>query len=145
MSASDEVKSRPRLSVAILTQDEERNIARVLDSVSWADEIVVLDSGSSDDTVAIARDMGAVVVHEPFRGFGLQRRRSIENCAGEWVLALDADEAVTPELRDSILEVVSAEDSLHSGYECERHTWYLGAWFGSRGWHRVPAASGTAR
>jgi glycosyltransferase involved in cell wall biosynthesis len=136
MSASVEAASQPRLSVAILTQDEERNIARVLDSVSWADEIVVLDSGSADDTVAIAREMGAKVVHEPFRGFGLQRRRSVENCTGIWVLALDADEAVTPELRDSILEAVSAGDSPHAGFECERHTCYLGAWFGSRGWHR---------
>jgi (heptosyl)LPS beta-1,4-glucosyltransferase len=80
--------------------------------------------------------MGARVVHEPFRGYGTQRRLSIEACTGEWVLALDADEAVTPELRESIVATLATAETPHAGFELERHTHYLGTWFGSRGWRR---------
>jgi len=126
----------PPLSVAIPTQDEESNIARVLESVSWAAEIVVLDSGSTDRTLEIARQMGARVFQEPWRGFGKQRQRSIELCSSPWVLALDADEAVSPKLRDAILREFQNGSPPHAGYLLDRHTRYLGAWFGSRGWHR---------
>ena len=126
----------PPISVAIPTQNEEANIARVLRSVSWASEVVVLDSGSTDRTLDIARRMGARVVQEAWRGFGEQRRRSIELCTRPWVLALDADEAISPELRESILGEFGHGEPGHAGYDLERHTRYLGTSFGARGWHR---------
>lgn len=126
----------PPLSVAIPTQDEEANIARALESVSWAAEVVVLDSGSTDRTIEIARQLGARVVQEPWRGFGIQRQRSIELCSNPWVLALDADEAISPTLRDSILREFQDGAPRHAGYLLDRHTSYLGTWFGSRGWNR---------
>ena len=126
----------PRLSVAIMTFNEEPNISRALESVSWADEIVVLDSGSEDRTCEIARAAGARVWHEPWRGFGAQRARSLELCSGVWVLALDADEAVSPKLAESIRSVVQSRSGEQSGFEVVRHSYHLGRWFGTRGWHR---------
>jgi glycosyltransferase involved in cell wall biosynthesis len=119
-----------------MTRDEETNIARALESVSWADEVVVLDSGSQDGTREIARRAGALVHEEPWRGFGAQRARSLELCSGVWVLALDADEAVSPRLAESIRAVVESDQVKESGFELERHSFHLGTWFGSRGWHR---------
>lgn len=128
--------SPPRLSVAIMTLNEESNISRALSSVSWADEVVVLDSGSDDRTREIARAAGASVWQEEWRGFGAQRARSLELCSGVWVLALDADEAVSPRLAASIRAVVQSGSTERSGFELERHSFHLGRWFGARGWHR---------
>ena len=136
LSSGHESGIEPPISVAIPTQNEEANIARVLRSVSWASEIVVLDSGSTDRTLELARRMGARVVQEAWRGFGEQRRRSIELCTHPWVLALDADEAISPELRKSILGEFGHGEPRHAGYYLERHTRYLDASFGARGWHR---------
>jgi glycosyltransferase involved in cell wall biosynthesis len=93
----------PLLSVAIITRDEAPRIARCIASVAFADEIVVLDSGSSDDTVAIARAAGArVEIASDWRGFGVQKNRVLERCSGDWILGLDADETVTPTLAAAI-------------------------------------------
>ncbi|MEJ2483140.1 MAG: glycosyltransferase family 2 protein [Gemmatimonadota bacterium] len=119
-----------------MTRDEEARIERALDSVAWADEVIVLDSGSEDRTCEIARASGAVVRQEPWRGFGAQRARSIELCRGVWVLALDADEAVSPRLAESIRTVVQSDATREHGFEFDRHSYYLGTWFGRRGWKR---------
>lgn len=97
----------PALSVTVITKNEAHRIERCLKSVAFADEIVVVDSGSTDDTVAIARRNGArVTVTEDWPGFGRQKNRALELATGRWVLSVDADEEVTSELRAAILGVV---------------------------------------
>jgi len=97
------------ISAYIITRDEERNIGRAIRSVAWMDEVVVLDSGSVDRTCEIARDLGAVVHFEEFRGFIAQKNRAMELCRGEWLFNLDADEEMTAELRDSIRQLLDIE------------------------------------
>ena len=95
------------LSVAIITRDEAHRIARCLESVAFADQIVVLDSGSTDDTVAIARRLGAEVEVTPdWPGFGVQKNRALDRCRHRWVLSLDADEQVSDGLAAEILQVL---------------------------------------
>jgi glycosyltransferase involved in cell wall biosynthesis len=90
------------LSVAIITKNEEANIRRTLESVRWAEEIVVVDSGSTDRTCEIAREMGAKVFVEEWKGFAAQKNSAIEKCTGDWILSLDADEEVSEELASEI-------------------------------------------
>src|SRR5436309_1919293 len=90
------------LSVAIITKNEEANIRRTLESVRWADEIVVVDSGSTDRTCEIAREMGAKVFVEEWKGFAAQKNSAIEKCTGDWILSLDADEEVSEEIAQEI-------------------------------------------
>src|SRR5271163_3555323 len=91
-----------KLSVAIITFNEELNIGRTLESVKWADEIVVVDSGSTDRTCDIARQYNAKVIIEPWRGFAAQKNFSIEQCSGDWILSLDADEVLDDYLQIEI-------------------------------------------
>jgi glycosyltransferase involved in cell wall biosynthesis len=98
-----------RLSAAIITLDEEANVGRCLDSVAGvADEVVVLDSGSRDGTERICRERGAIFLLQPWLGYGPQKNAAAERTSHEWVLSLDADEALSPELRASLLEVKEA-------------------------------------
>lgn len=99
----------PGLTVAILTLNESRRIERCIQSANVADEIVVIDSGSTDDTEDIARRNGAVVVSYPdWQGFAEQRNRALKHCHGKYVFFLDADEELTPELRDEISAIVAS-------------------------------------
>ena len=95
------------LSVAIIANDEQRQIGAALDSIAGlaGEVIVLLDSRSSDRTATISREHGARVVVEPWRGFAAQRNRALDLCVGDWVLFLDADERVTPELRSEICDI----------------------------------------
>src|ERR1700733_8274107 len=93
---------RSTLSVAIITLNEEGNLARTLNSVRFADEIVVVDSGSTDGTVEVARAFGAKVFSEAWKGFALQKNSAIDKCTGTWVLSLDADEELTDGLQAEI-------------------------------------------
>jgi glycosyltransferase involved in cell wall biosynthesis len=86
-------------SIAIVAKNESANLGRTLESVAWADEIVVLDSGSTDNTVEIARQYGAKVYFEPWRGYGPGVNSAIDKCTSPWVFSLDADEVLTPELQ----------------------------------------------
>jgi len=123
----------PRLSVALITFNEERNLAACLASVSWADEIVVVDRGSSDRTRAIAADGGAVVIETPdWPGFGKQKNRAIDACNGEWILALDADERVDAALRAEIGQVLA--DPRFDVYEMPRRSTYCGRFMRHGGW-----------
>lgn len=95
------------LSVIIITKNEAASIRRCIESVQWADEIIVVDSGSTDNTVEICRELGAKVSVTPdWPGFGAQKNRALDLAKQEWVLSLDADEWVTPELRDEIQSVI---------------------------------------
>ena len=96
------------IAVIIITKNEEASIARCLRSVSWADEVIVLDSGSSDDTVNICRKYTQHVYETDWPGFGPQKNRALAHATGDWVLSIDADEWVTPELHKEILRIVAA-------------------------------------
>lgn len=90
------------LSVAIITLNEEANLPRTLASVSFADEIILIDSGSTDRTVEIAQSFRAKVFTEPWKGFGPQKNSAIDKCTGTWVLSIDADEELTPQLQSEL-------------------------------------------
>lgn len=122
------------LSVVIITKNEERNIARCLRSVSWADEIVVLDNGSSDSTVKIAREHGACISTSEWRGFGPAKRAGVELAAGPWVLSIDADEEVSPQLAQDIQKAVR-DGSEYAGFAFPRRTNFLGRWIRHCGWY----------
>jgi len=94
------------LSVVIVTKDEEANLARTLESVRFANEIIVLDSGSTDRTVAIAHSFNAKVFVEDWKGYAAQKNSAIDKANGDWILALDADEVIEPELAKEIESVV---------------------------------------
>lgn len=115
----------PRLSAVVITRNEAHHIERCLRSVDFADECVVLDSGSSDRTVELARALGAQVSVDPaWPGFGPQKNRAVALARGEWVFSIDADEQVTPALRTAILEALAAPG--HDGYWVLRASSFCG-------------------
>ena len=122
------------LSVVIIARDEEDSIGEALESVQWADEVIVVDSGSADRTVEIARARGAkVLVTSDWPGFGAQKNRALDQATREWVLSLDADERVTPELRAEIAAVLAANGP-HEAYEMARLSSYCGRFMRHGGW-----------
>lgn len=124
----------PKVSVVIITKNEAVNIGDCLDSVKWAEEIIVLDSGSSDGTLDICRQYtNRVYSSEDWPGFGVQKNRALAWATGEWVLALDADERVTPELRQEIAGVVALLTG-PSVYEMPRLSYYCGRAMHHSGW-----------
>jgi glycosyltransferase involved in cell wall biosynthesis len=121
------------LSVILITKDESANIGACLESVCWADEIVVVDAGSEDDTVAICRNYtDKVYIHEDWPGFGAQKNRALGYATGEWVLSLDADERVSPALREEI-EQALASNRLDA-YAIPRLSTYCGRPIHHSGW-----------
>lgn len=123
-----------RISTAIITLNEEKNIVRAIESVSWTDEVVVLDQGSVDQTIDIARDMGARVVAGKFDGYVNAKNKAMRQTSGKWILSLDADEEVTPELRKEI-EAIIDSDTPADGYKIPRRNHYLGRWIKHCGWY----------
>jgi glycosyltransferase involved in cell wall biosynthesis len=122
-----------KVSAVIITRNEEAMLADCLETVAFADEIVVVDSRSSDRTVEIARAHGArVVVTADWPGFGRQKNRAVDAATGDWILSLDADERVTPELRDEILAVLASGDA--AAYEMPRLSNYCGRFMRHGGW-----------
>lgn len=134
---TNESKKYPTISVYIITKNEEKNIRAALASVSWADEIIIVDSGSTDSTVEIAKKAGAIVFDEPFCGFVEQKNSAMNHCSCDWVLNLDADEEITPELEKSIREAVKNQGASSdiSIYTVPRKTWYMGRWILHCGWY----------
>jgi glycosyltransferase involved in cell wall biosynthesis len=132
-----ETPRRATLSVAIVTLNEEANLPRTLESVAWADEIVVVDSGSTDATRAIAQSHRARFVIEPWRGFAAQKNFALSLCTSEWMLSLDADEAVSPELAASIQKVMVTPPS-HAAYALPRRNFFLGRWIRHGGYYPDP-------
>lgn len=98
------------LSVIVIAKNEAANIRRCLESVRWADDIVVMDSGSDDDTVAIAREYTSHVFETDWQGFGIQKQRALSHARGDWVLNLDADEFVSDTLRQAIQSAISQKN-----------------------------------
>lgn len=128
---------RRTVSVAVITKNEEANLRRTLESVRWAREIVVVDSGSTDRTADIAREFGARFLVEAWRGFGAQKNFAIAQCTGEWVLALDADEEVSPELARE-MEALLAESPDRDAYFLPRRNFFLGRWMRHGGYWPDP-------
>ena len=128
------------LSIAIVALNEEANLGRVLDSVRWADEIVVVDSGSTDRTCDLARERGARVIYEPWRGYTGQKNYALELCTKDWVLSLDADEEVSPELAGEIQALLSATEAggRDTGYSVPRKNLFLGRWIKHGGFYPDP-------
>lgn len=125
------------LSVAIITKNEEMNLPRTLESVRWANEIVVVDSGSIDRTVEIASTFGARVIREEWRGFGKQKNFAIQHCSGEWVLSIDADEAVSDALALEIKQLLEDEPQVEA-YFLPRRNLFLGRWIRHGGYYPDP-------
>ena len=121
------------LSVVLITKNEASNIRDCLQSVAWVDEIVVVDSCSADATVEIARQMGAHVYEHDWPGFGPQKNRALGYASKDWVFSLDADERVTPELRDELEQAM--RDSSADGYYCPRLSQFCGQFVYHSGWY----------
>lgn len=121
------------LSIILITRDESAHIRACLDSVLWADEIVVVDAGSRDDTIAICREYtDKVYVSEDWPGFGSQKNRALSYATGEWVLSVDADERVSPALRQEIEQAVASGRFV--AYEIPRLSTYCGRILRHGGW-----------
>ncbi|MEX0449079.1 glycosyltransferase family 2 protein [Spiribacter sp. 221] len=118
------------LSVAIITKNESSNLPRLFDSLERLNprEIIVVDSGSTDDTVQIARSHGAHVQVTDWPGHVEQKNRALDVCTQPWILSLDADEPISPELADNLRDLLENGDPNKDGYEISRITWYLGDW-----------------
>ena len=124
-----------RLSACLITLNEEQNLPRALASLqNVADEMVVVDCGSQDRTQEIARDHGARVVVHAWADFAQQKNLAAASASNDWVLSLDADEELSPELRASLLNWKEREPEF-AVYELARRTWYLGAWIKHSGWY----------
>jgi glycosyltransferase involved in cell wall biosynthesis len=128
----------PGVSVVIIAQDEEPNIGACLESVRWADEVVVVDGGSRDRTPEIAAALGARVHHNPWPGFWQQRELSLRLATQEWVFALDADERVPPELAQEVEEVVRGGGGGKHGFYVYRDNYFLGRHMTHGGWGQRP-------
>lgn len=122
------------LSVVIITHNEENNIRECLESVRWADEVIVVDSESGDRTGEICREFGVAFYTEPWKGFARQKNSAIEKAAQDWILSLDADERVTPELRKEIAAILES-DHPKDGYFIARKNFFLGKWIRRCGWY----------
>ncbi len=122
------------LSVILITKNEAANIRDCLQSVLWADEIIVVDSGSTDGTPEIAQQMGAhVYVHEDWPGFGAQKNRALSYASKDWIFSLDADERVTPDLRAELEQAM--QEGTAEGYFCPRLSQFCGKFIHHSGWH----------
>jgi len=124
----------PELSVAIVTLNEEATLARTLASVAWAEEIVVVDSGSTDRTIEIARSYGARVIEREWPGFAVQKNFAITQCTGTWILSLDADEELTPELQQQI-QALLASNPPSDAFYLKRRNYFLGRWIKHGGFY----------
>jgi glycosyltransferase involved in cell wall biosynthesis len=121
------------LSVIIITKNEASHIAGCLQSVAWADEIIVLDSGSSDDTVNLCRTVTDKVYETDWQGFGIQKQRALDKATGDWVLSIDADEIVTSELKAEIINAMQTTSI--NGFEIPRLSNYCGRQMRHGGWY----------
>lgn len=126
---------RQRLTVLLLTKNEATKLPRCLESVRWAEEVVIVDGQSMDGTQAIGRSFGAKVLERPFSGsFAQERNAGLEAATGDWVLQMDADETVSPELRTAI-ERLLVEGSPHAAWKVRRRNYFLGHQMRYGGWY----------
>ena len=122
-----------KISATIITFNEQANIQAACESVAWADEIVVVDSESTDSTREIAKAAGAQVLVNSWPGFADQKQFAVDHARNEWIFSLDADERCTDELKTSIRNL--RESNLADGYQIARRTFYQGKWIKGGGWY----------
>lgn len=132
---SDPAGGRVRLSACVIALDEADRIRRCLESLDWCDEIVVVDAHSTDATRAIAAEHGARVLERDWPGYTAQKDFAVRTAANDWVLCVDADERVSPELRREIESLRDAGFAGQAGFEMPRLTRYLGAWIRHGTWY----------
>ncbi|MCX6634965.1 MAG: glycosyltransferase family 2 protein [Acidobacteria bacterium] len=123
-----------KISATLITYNEERHIARAIESLRCADEIVVVDSGSTDRTIEIAGKLGARIVEHPFKGYAEQKNYAAEQAENDWILAIDADESLSEGLEGEILQVKKSGPD-YDAYTVPRLAQYLGRWILHSGWH----------
>ena len=124
----------PKLSITVITENEETNLPDTLTSVAWADEIVVVDCGSTDATVDVARQFTDRVSVNPWPGYGAQKNHAAEIASHDWILSLDADERVSPALAEEIRQLLATEPA-RRGYQLPRVAFHLGRWIRSTDWY----------
>jgi glycosyltransferase involved in cell wall biosynthesis len=127
--------ARPIISAIVVCFNEEENIGACLESLRWCSEIVVVDSFSTDRTVEICRRFTDKVIQRPWTGFSDQKAFALSQATKEWVLSVDADERVTPELTDEIQEALSHDGGAYAGYALARLVFYLNRWWWRGGWY----------
>lgn len=123
----------PKLSVIIITNNEARNIRRVLDSIKFADEIILNDSGSTDGTLDIAQSYRCKIIRSDFAGFGVAKQAALEAATSDWVLSIDADEEVDEALAAAIKTAIDGTE--YAGYLLNRKSQFLGRWMLHSGWY----------
>lgn len=123
-----------KISVYTIAYNEAEKVAATIESVRWADEIVVVDSWSTDGTAEIATRLGAKVIQVEFKGFGDLRNQALAACSHEWIFSLDADERCTPEVRQEIQTLISAPDA-RDAYWVPRRNFFMGRWIRYSGWY----------
>jgi glycosyltransferase involved in cell wall biosynthesis len=124
-----------KITATIITLNEADNIRAACESVAWADEIVVVDSESTDSTREIASQCGARVMVNPWPGFSAQKQFAVDSASHDWIFSLDADERVSPELQRSIAALRSRESMPADGYRIARRAFYMGRWIRGGGWY----------
>ena len=122
-----------KISVYIITYNEVDKIRDCINSILWADEIIVADSNSTDGTTEIAIKLGAKVIHIPFKGYGDLRNQAISNCTGDWIFSLDSDERCTEEVRDEIIALI--DNAPLDIYRIPRKNFFMGRWIKHSGWY----------
>lgn len=127
------------ISVIVITKNEAHNIEACLNSVRWADEIIVVDAESKDQTVTLAKKYTSKVFIQPWLGFAAAKSFAVEQSSHQWILWLDADERVVPELAEEIQTLLKAEPN-HAAFTIARRAYFLGRWIKHSGWYpgRVP-------
>ena len=122
-----------KISAYIIAYNEAEKIRDCINSVLWADEIIVADSHSTDGTSEIARKLGAKVIHIPFKGYGDLRNQAITYCTGDWIFSLDSDERCTIEVRDEIIALI--DNAPLDIYQVPRKNFFMGKWIKHSGWY----------
>ena len=124
-----------RLSVFIITHNEEKNIKACLESIKWADEIVVVDNDSNDNTIKICKEYTDRIFQEEWKGYAKQKQSALEKTSTDWVFSLDADERLTPELRLEIENTLAYKERLKDGYLIPFKSYFGGKWIKHGGWY----------
>jgi len=124
-----------KLSCVIICKNEERNIKACLESIKWADEIILVDAESTDKTVEIAKKYTDKIFIKKWEGFSVQRKFGLEQCTGEWIFPMDADERCTEELKNEILSVINSSNVKENGFRIPRKSFYRNYWIKYCGWY----------
>ncbi|MDP2208677.1 MAG: glycosyltransferase family 2 protein [Bacteroidota bacterium] len=127
--------NKSKISVCVISFNEERNIEECLKSVAWADEIIMVDSFSTDRTIEIAKQYTSKIFLQEWKGYSEAKIYAVQNTSYDWILSIDADERVTPELKNEIIAVINDRSKRYTGYKVARRAYFLGKWIKHCGWY----------